>query len=172
MEAVVGKTVLQVLRFSQHCGWGVYSSGIWGCVTGCWVPDVSRQRSLFIFRSVNVQQPEEILTFETENIVLFWNFDNSLLSEDALYRKVRIPHSRSCPCLQFNGKSGSRGIAPRILKLNSGLRWVVSFTPLLYFQESRWNSLSMKLGGPHPVWALWTRETSIALSSNRKTCSP
>jgi len=52
MEAVGGKTVLQVLRFSQHCGWGVYSSGIWVCVTGYWVPDVSRQRSLFIFRGL------------------------------------------------------------------------------------------------------------------------
>jgi len=60
--------------------------------------------------------------------------------------EVRIPHRQSCPCSHNNGKSGNKGIATRIINLNTRWRWVVSFTLLpLYFQESRRNSMSRKI---------------------------
>jgi hypothetical protein len=45
---------------------------------------------------------------------------------------------------------GSRGIAPLILDLITGWRWVVSFTPRpLYLQwKSPWYPLDKRLGGP------------------------
>jgi hypothetical protein len=45
---------------------------------------------------------------------------------------------------------------------------VVSFTPrLLYPREKSRRYTLDRLGGPQPIWRLWSREKSLALTRNR-----
>ena len=46
----------KVLRFLQWCNWRLHSSGTWCCITGWSDPGISRQHSVLIFNSQNVQK--------------------------------------------------------------------------------------------------------------------
>ena len=60
---------LCLLKFLQWCGWGLLSSGMWHCVTGYLIPNITRQRGGLTFKVVKFHENLQILANRTTSLL-------------------------------------------------------------------------------------------------------